>query len=132
MGAPASGVVLVAPRGLGEHLLEVLERTLQLWEEEDPRESWLQDLREMLNADSLRVELMRPQFECDKTVYMDLAFDESCDWFQGAIASLVAVTEGYVEEAVTVRMSVEEAESAMVRAERLGFELRYPVLEMAA
>ncbi len=122
----------MAPRGLREHLLEVLERTLLLWEEGEPRESWLQDLREMLNADSLRVELMRPQFECDRTVYMDLAFDESCDWYQGAIASLVAVTEGYVEEAATVRMSVEEAENAMIRAEQLGFELRYPVLEMAA
>jgi len=120
----------VNPRGLSEHLLEVLERTLQLWEGEPP-ESWLQDLRAMLADDSARVEALRPQYECEHTVHLDQVMEEACDWYQGALASLVAVTEGYLEEAATVRLSLAEADAAVARAEKLAAELRYPLLAAA-
>jgi len=120
----------MAPRGLSEHLLEVLERTLELWEG-DPPESWLQNLRDMLATDSARVERLRPHFDCEVTVYLDLALDEACDWYLGAIASLVAVSEGYVDEADSVRLALAEADAAAVRAERLAAELRFPALAAA-
>lgn len=120
----------MAPRGLSEHLLEVLERTLELFEG-DPPEHWLQAVRDLLAADSAKVERMRPHFDCDQTVYLDLAMDEACDWYQGALASLVTVTEGYLEEAESVRLSLAEADAAVVRAERLAAELRFPMLAAA-
>ncbi len=101
-----------------KYLLGLLARTLELWKG-DPPDTWLQHLRDMVTrtpTGSSRCGLLRVRGDGR----LDLAFNEACDWYQGALASLLAVAEGYVEEAETVRLSLAKADAALLRVEKLA------------
>lgn len=115
----------MSARGLGQHLLQVLERTLELGNDQ-PDESRLQDLREMLRDDSARVEAMRPCFDewtPVEIVHADLAFEEACDYFQLAIDRLLAVIDGDVDQADEVRRAVGDSDEALQRAQSMTMAL---------
>jgi hypothetical protein len=126
-----------APRGLSEHLSEVLERTQDLWHERPADlQSRLEDLRKMLHSDSARVEDLRSMVEmeasatvCFITEAIDDAFEQACDHYQEALAGLlVLVDDGLANSTDWVRSALAEADAAMERADALNRALREELL----
>lgn len=126
-----------APRGLSEHLSEVLERTQDLWHEQPADlQTRLADLRTMLRHDSTRVEEMRSLLEMETsatvsyvTEAIDDAFEQACDHYQEALAGLlVLVDDGLANATEWVRSALTEADAAMERADALNRALREELL----
>lgn len=122
-----------APRGLSEHLSEVLERTQELWHER-PADlpTRLNDLRQMLHSDSARIEEMRGMLDMEAsasvtyvTEAIDEAFEQACDHYQEALAGLlVLVDDGLANSSDWVRSALSEADAALERADALNRALR--------
>jgi len=126
-----------APRGLSEHLSEVLERTQELWHERPvDLQTRLSDVRKMLHEDSARVEEMRAMLDIETSAQVsyvseaiDAAFEEACDHYQDALAGLlVMVDDGLANSTDWVRSALSEADSALERADALTRALREELL----